>query len=280
MVFKRIGLAITFSPSGKALLAEAARLKKLFDAEIVLIHIGAKTPENRSRLNNMITEAGLSIDSVKLIWEAGDAARTIIRKCDDENIDLLVAGALERETGLKYYIGSVARKIMREAPCSVLIMSSPTVDPKPFKKFCVSVDYTSESETAVRIAYKMALLENATDFILIREFQIPGLAITVSDSGSIEDAEENRLTWQKEEEEKLHIFVNELNLQELEVKCVCLFGKQGWEANKFIREINGDILVVPAPKRRMKFLDRIFQHDLEFILKQLPNSLLIIKSGN
>jgi hypothetical protein len=40
MRFRKIGLALAFSPRMEALLAEASRLKKLWNTELVLINVG------------------------------------------------------------------------------------------------------------------------------------------------------------------------------------------------------------------------------------------------
>ena len=41
-LFKKLGLAITFSPTGKALLKETKRLSEIFNSGLVLIHVGEK----------------------------------------------------------------------------------------------------------------------------------------------------------------------------------------------------------------------------------------------
>lgn len=279
-MFTKIGLAITFSPTGKALLFEAKRLCDLFGAEIVFIHNGERTPETESKLTELISSAGYDNSTVSLEWVKGDIADTIIKKAEEKNIDLLLAGALEKENIIRYYSGSVARKIMREAKCSVLILTSPSDNPISFKKFCVSVDYSHQSEDAVKIAYKFAMLEQAEQLLLIKEFQAPGLAMTVHDTGSIREAELTRQKWEKEEIDKMQMLVKELNLTGINVETICLYGKEGYEANKYVEMINADILVVPAPQKKLKLFDRIFQHDLEFIFKQLPCPVLIIRTQN
>lgn len=279
-MFTKIGLAITFSPTGKALLFEAKRLCDLFGAEIVFIHNGERTPETESKLMELISSAGYDISKVSLEWVQGDIAGTIIKKSEEKNVDLLLAGALEKENILKYYTGSVARKIMREAKCSVLILTAPSESPKSFKKFCVSVEYSQQSEEAVKIAYNFALLEKAEKLLLIREFQAPGLAMTVHDTGSIREAELTRQKWEKEEKDKIQMLVKELNLTGVSVETVCLYGKEGYEANKYVESVNGDLYVLAAPQRRLKIFDRIFQHDIEFTLKQLPCPVLITRALN
>jgi nucleotide-binding universal stress UspA family protein len=278
MIFKKIGLAITFSPNGLPLLKTAIRLKKLFNSNLCLIHVGEKNPETESQINNLIEKAGISPNAFNLVWKKGDPAKSIIAAVTENNIDLLIAGALEKENVIKYYLGSVARTIMRESPCSVLIITNPGTEPEKFKQFCVSVDFSQLGETAVKKSYEFAKLENAIEFILVKEFEIPGLAITVYDSGSTDDTEKSKQEWQLEEEDKLKLFARELNLTGLDYRLVALLGKQGWEARNFVKENGSDLFVVPSHPKKLKFFDKLFQHDIEFILSQLPCSLLIIRN--
>lgn len=277
MIFKKIGLAITFSPNGLRLLKTAVRLKNLFNAQLYLIHVGDKSPGVESQMNTLIADAGLTNESFRMLWQGGEPAKAILRAASENNIDLLIAGALEKESVIKYYLGSVARTIMREANCSVLIITSPIIESKPFKKFCVSVDFSSIGEATVKKSYEFARLEQAEEFILVKEFEVPGLAITVYDTGSTSDTEKKKLLWQKEEEEKLNLLAKELNLSGINYSTVALFGKQGWEARNYAKNNRSDLFVVPSPPKKLKFFDKLFQHDLEFVLSQLPCSLLIIR---
>ena len=277
MIFQKLGLAITFSPNALSLLRTAKRLQDLFGSQLCLIHVGEKDPETENLMNQLLAKAGIEKKSYEFVWQKGDPSKVIINTCSAKKIDLLIAGALEKESILKYYIGSVARDIMREVPCSVLILTHPSAEPVPFKKFYASVQYNQLGEYAIRKAYEFAKLENAEEFVLVKEFEIPGLAITISDTGSTQETEQKRIDWQKEEELKLKVFANELNLSGVEFQTVCLYGKQGWASSNYVRENGGDLLIVPSPPKKLKLFDRIFQHDIEFILKQLPCSLLIIK---
>jgi len=280
MAFRKIGLAVNFSPNSQALLFEAKRFSELFNAELVLIHIGDYNDELKAELVKMINETGFSVDAYKLLWQDGDVEDSILGFCTAEKIDLLIAGALIKENFLKYYIGSVARTLMRESPCSVLLLTQPSIERAPFKKICVSVDFTSLSELAARKAGEVASLLNCKELFFIREFQIPALATTVYDSGSKEETEKMRHLWKDEEKNKMEIFVREINLTNANVKTVCLYGRQGWEASNWVSENSGDLFVIPSPPRKPKLLDRFFQHDWEFVFKQLPCSLLIVKPDN
>ncbi|MCU7493415.1 MAG: universal stress protein [Bacteroidota bacterium] len=275
--FRKIALAVTFSPNALALLNETKKLQDLFKAELVLIHVGDKSRDKEETFKNLISSSKLNSGSYKVSWVNGEPSEAILKVCSQEKVDLLVAGALEKENLLKYYVGSVARKILRNAAFSVLIMTAPSKEPKQMTKFCISVDYTPESEVAIKKAYEYAMLENAREMVLLREFQVPGLAMTVQDSGSTSEIEDKMNQWQKEEEDKLALFTKEMDIKGIKVKPVFLYGRQGWEANRYIHEIGGDILVVPGPRKKLNMFDRIFQHDMEFILKQLPGKFLVVK---
>jgi nucleotide-binding universal stress UspA family protein len=279
MIFKKIGLAITFSPNALSLLRTAKRLRDLFDSQLCLIHVGEQNNDTEKLMNELLTKAGIDENSYEIVWQKGDPSKIIINLCSQKNVDLLIAGALEKESMLKYYIGSVARNIMREGSCSILILTHPAEEPKSFKKICASVQYNPLGEYSIKKGFEFAKLEKAEEFILIREFQIPGLAITISDSGSVQETEQKRIDWQNEEEQKLKMFAAELNITGEEVKTICLYGKQGWEFSNYARESGGDLMIVPSPPKRLKLFDRIFQHDIEFILKQLPCALLIVRQS-
>lgn len=276
--FKKLALAITFSPTGKALLAETIRLTKLFDAELILIHVGEKNNKTEERLNDLIKKAGLDSGKTTTIWKSGEPAKVIMSVCDSEKVELLIAGALEKENLLKFYVGSVARKIMREANNSVLIYTAPSENPKSFSNIYVSTDYTDASKKTINAAYNFALLENAKKINIIRDFHIPGLSITVSDSGSISEVENARAKWLVEEKSKMNIFLRELNLKDIEVNPICVYGREGWEAANYVREQKADLFVVNAPTRKFKFIDRLFTHSLEYTFEKLPANLLIVRN--
>lgn len=278
MLFNKIGLAVTFSPNGKALLQEAGRLKSLFGSKLFLIHVGERNEKQEKDLIDLVKGNNINPDEVEIIWKEGEPAKSILQACSEKEIDLLIAGALEKEKSIKYYIGSIARKIMREASCSVLIKIAPKIPPVPYRHFCVSATYSPQGEETIKKAFELALLEKAEKFVLLKEFQVPGLAMTVYDSGSMQETEQSINNWRREENDKLELFAKELNLSGIEVTTECLYGKDGFEAGGYVKQSGGDLLVITGPKNRLKFFDRVFQHDLEFLFENIPCDLLIHRS--
>jgi nucleotide-binding universal stress UspA family protein len=276
-IFRKIGIAITFSPTGYALLKEAKRLRDIFEAEIFFIHIGERNKRNENKLLELITRAGFSESVYEIIWGKGEISKSIIKICKDKSVDLLIAGALEKEKFVKYYFGSVARRLMREIFCSQLIYIAPSEHPRNFKKFCIYVDYTSRSKEAIKIAYQFALLDNAKELILISTFNAPELAETVKNASSTEEAEKMRARWEKEEHDKMNTIIKELNLKGININIVVLFGNEGSETKRYVDAIKADVFIVPSPEKKLKFTDRVFLHDLEVTFKELPCTLMILK---
>lgn len=275
--FKKLALAVTFSPTGKALLKETKRLKELFNSELILIHIGKKTKDSEMMLIDTIESAGLSSVENKIIWDEGDPANVIIKRSESENVDLLIAGALEKESLVKFYIGSVARKIMRTSTCNVLILKSPSENPVSFKKFYVSIDFTDGGKRTVITAYQFALLEKAAEFVVVRDYNIPALSTAILDSGSIEELDILKSKYQKEEEDYMKDFIDQIDLKGLEIQTRCIYGKEGWEATKLARASNANIFAINVPAKKLNFLDRLFLHEAEYSFEKLPSNLLIVR---
>ena len=133
--FRKIALAIAFSPRIRALLAETARLKVLWNADLTIIHVGEKSEAEEKLLQEHLEAVGLAkFPDVKIFWEEGKPSDKILSRCKKENVDLLIAGALRKEKFIQYYLGTVARKILRRADCSVLMLTSAQPPPVIFPR--------------------------------------------------------------------------------------------------------------------------------------------------
>lgn len=138
-LFFRIGVAIAFSPRREAILCEAKRYMDLFGAELVIIHIGEKKEHKLNQIEGLLVQCNIDPDETKLILEeeqeGTETATQILEICHQHQIDLLIAGALQEETLLsKYFAGTIARKFLREAKISILILLEP-------QKYCKDITH-------------------------------------------------------------------------------------------------------------------------------------------
>jgi nucleotide-binding universal stress UspA family protein len=145
---KRIVCPTDFSEAAAMAEREAVRLAAALGAEIVLLHVASEAPLWRE---SVYTASLLGVfegqrkwaedalaERVKELAAQGIAARTvvkigaawneIVRLATEEHADMIVMGTQGR-TGLdRFLLGSVAERVIRQAPCPVL-----TVRPNPEK---------------------------------------------------------------------------------------------------------------------------------------------------
>ena len=275
--FQRIGVAIGFSPRGEALLAETNRLRKLWNAQLIIIHVGDKTPEGEQKIDNLLLRQGIQKSDVTIKWKSGKASTSILTCCKEEGIDLLVAGALKQENVFQYYLGSVARKILRKAGCSVLMLTSPSLTPKPYQNVVANAEDSPYVEQALRIACGLCSADNARWLHIIREIKMYGLTMSIAEQGSEEEYDDHRHGLVNYEIEVVEKLLARIPHENVRVNIKILAGKSGFELSKFAEKKRADLLIVGAPPRRLGFFDRMFPHDLEYIFADLPCDLLIVR---
>jgi nucleotide-binding universal stress UspA family protein len=277
IAFKKIGLAIAFSPTLEALLSEAARLKQLWQSELVLIHVGDSSSGAAHSLNNLLGKIGLDPQEVTIRWEHGDPVRRILGVCREEKVELIIAGALKKENLFKYYIGTIARKILRKAPCSVLMLLNPSVEPKPINNIIINAEDSPYVEQAIEVGCELGKAEKSHWLHVVREIKLYGLSMSASDQRSEEEYSQLRTELVSTEIDNVQRMLAKISHAGLKINIKVLSGKSGYELAQFTTRKHGDLLIVGAPSRKFSFFDRIFPHDLEYIFADLPCSLLVIK---
>src|SRR5437899_11986482 len=165
--YKTIAVASTFSPRFKQVLAEAKRMRERFPAELHLIYAGKRSEEAAIKFRDVLQELQLPADST-IHYEQGDPAEAILRTLAREKIDVIVAGALEKEVVLHPFLGNVARRLVREAPCSVVLFTRPAANPKPLRRIVFVADYSSHGVKALKITLPLAASEPCDRLYVIR----------------------------------------------------------------------------------------------------------------
>src|SRR5213593_4114125 len=146
--YKTIAVATTFSPRFKQVFAEAKRIRERFSADLHLIYAGKRNEETAKKFHDALTELQLPTDST-IHYEEGDPADAILRILAREKIDMVVAGALEKEVVLHPFLGNVARRLVREAPCSVMLFTKPLVNPRPLSRIVFIANYSDHGLQAL-----------------------------------------------------------------------------------------------------------------------------------
>jgi nucleotide-binding universal stress UspA family protein len=148
MPAKRILWPTDFFDTDRAALTVAADAARAWHGEIVVLHVigdvaeevyGEKPVEGKDRaawalwkfskekaetkLAEIVAETIPGFDRYRVITTFGDPAKRILETIAEQSIDLVVLAARREKTLLQeMLLGSVAYKIVRTAPCSVLLV--------------------------------------------------------------------------------------------------------------------------------------------------------------
>lgn len=274
-MFHRLCLAIAFSPRSEALLVEAARLSKLFNGHLTVLHVGEENEENVRAISDSLKQK-LTPSQFTIICESGSPSKIILSVCKREKIDLLIAGALQKENIFKYYLGTIGRTILRKANCSVLMLTNPSVEGMQLNNIVTLAEDSPFVEDAISASCSLAQAGNAKWIHIVRELKLFGLTLAALEQSTEAEYDQQRHQLIKEEIDKVETILNRVPHSDVKVNIKVISGKSGFELARFAEKKHADLLVVGAPERRFHFFDRLFRHDLEYVFADLPCNLLIV----
>ena len=242
--YKTIAVASTFSPRFRQVLAEAKRIQEHFSADLHLIYVGERNEEIAKKFSDALGQLELPLDS-KIHYEKGDPAEAILRALGREKIDVIVAGALEKEVVLHPFLGNVARRLVREAPCSVMLFTTPAANPKPLRRIVFVADYSEARLEALKRTLTLAAAESSERLYVIRiitTFDQARASIRGNAGKRAKPSADN------EEEEALEKFVLSAGVTDVPIEARCIRGNTGLAASDFVQSVQADLLVVPLKK--------------------------------
>ena len=272
----KILIGVAFSPNLKPNIFEAIRLANIFDAELVGVHVGEKTDQKITDLNALLKEADTLNKSFKVIWQKGKPVDVILQTCTNQNIDLLILGALQKENLFKYYVGSIARKITRKAACSVLLLIKPSVVRVPCKHIVVNGLSDNRTEETIKTSFFITKKLNCKKITIVEEIKQEELHVKINDDTSLRRANIAKERIKNREDRRVKSILKEIDCSNLSVKTQSIFGKRGYSIGHYAKLKRADLLVMNAPTKS-GILDRIFPQDIEYILSELPTDVLIVR---
>jgi len=263
--YKIIAVATTFSPRFKQVFAEAKRIRERFPADLHLIYVGERNDETAKKFSDALTELHLPADSM-IHYEQGDPAEAILRAIVREKIDVIVAGALEKEVVLHPFLGNVARRLVREAPCSVMLFTKPAVKPTPLRRIVFVADYSDHGLQALKGTLPLAAAESCERLYVIR-------IITTFDQARASTRAHTKSD--DDEEDALERFVLSAGSTEVPIEVRCVRGNTGLVASDFVQSVKADLLVVPMQTKGKP--SRSLPSNIAWITDVIPCNLWVIR---
>jgi nucleotide-binding universal stress UspA family protein len=269
--FKNIAVASTFSPRFVHVLAEAKRIRERFGSDLSLIYVGARDDITDHKFSEALTELDLPADS-SIHYAQGDPATAILKTLTEKCIDMIVAGALEKEVVLHPFLGNVARRLVREASCSVMLFTQPNTDPKPLRRIALIADYGDGGLDALHKTLLLASAESSERLYVIRIFTTFDEIRAARETAS--EKRDSRATLE-DEEAALERFVLSAGSTDVPIETRCIRGNTGFAASDFVQSVGADLLVVKvAPLRKD---NEALPGNISWITDVIPCNLWVIR---
>jgi nucleotide-binding universal stress UspA family protein len=279
IAFKTIGIGVTFSPNLEANINEAARLALCFGSKLVLIHVGESSEEKSNTFRTFLSPFENQGLEYELFYKSGDAVDVILTSTKEKKVDLLIIGALKKENFLKYYLGSIARKITRQASCSVLLLINPSVDRVPCEHIVVNGLKDPKTNETVNTAFLVGHKLGVGKITVVEEIDQEEVSVKVDDDKTLRKSTIIKERLRLREEARVKKVLDSIPAdytKGITIKSQPIFGKRGYSIGHYAQVARADLLVMNAPSK-MTFWDRLFPHDIEHILTELPTDVLIVQ---
>lgn len=280
IAFKKILVGFAFSPNLKANVFESLRMAHFFGGELIFLHAGSKTPEKETRFKEIVASSPVQSEKIMIEWRVGSPVNTLLQASQEFDVDLILLGALKRENVLKFYLGSIARKITRKAKCSVLLLINPSVERRPCQHIVVNGFDSPQTKDTIRASFMVAKALGSKKISLVEEISRSKVAVAVDDDRSLRRATLKKEKLRRQEHTRVKDVVKKLPAEltsDINWITQSIFGRRGYSIGHYAKVVRADLLVMNA-QENLSFVDRLITRDIEHILAELPTDVLIINS--
>jgi nucleotide-binding universal stress UspA family protein len=266
--YRSIAVAATFSPRFHQVLAEANRVCARFGSTLNMIYAGKCDATTTRNFAEAVVKLKLPAHCT-VHYAEGDPATGILAAARKLEIELLVAGALEKEAVHRQFLGDVARRLAREAACSVMLFTKPAIEPRPLRHIVFLAEFSGHAQVALRRALQLAERENCQRLYVIRSYTSFDKARAARRR---EGGQESARTLE-EEEIALQEFILAAGETKVPIEARCIHGNTGFAVSNFVQAVEADLLVVPLeaqPKPRLP-------GQISWVTEVIPCNLWIVR---
>jgi nucleotide-binding universal stress UspA family protein len=272
-IFNLAIVAMAFSPRLLAVLNEACAFLKNLGTRAVIVTVGEDTPDMRAKMETAIQNSAFAHYPHTILVRSGQPADVLLQTADEFKADLIVAGALSKEGRVKYVMGSTARRLARQAPCSVLLYTDPQIQPKSISNMHCVVEYGRRAQSAVKMTARLAAIIDVKNLYFSHTFRVPGLLEQKKENP---DSKKIIRAYQREHQ-RLNRHLMKYDFYGHSFQTQCLFEHNKSVTLNYTREIAADLFVLPASRDGSNLWGRLFRSDQELSLQDLPCTTLLIR---
>ena len=236
--------------------------------------------EKESRFKEIVASSPVQSEKIAIHWKVGNPVNTLLEASEEFKVDLIVLGALKRENVVKFYMGSIARKITRKANCSVLLLINPSVERNPCQHIVVNGFDSPQTSDTIGAAFVVAKSLGAKKISLVEEISRSKVAVDVDDDRSLRRATLRKEKLRRQEQTRVKDVVRNLPdtlTNNVNWATQSIFGSRGYSIGHYAKVVRADLLIMNA-QEKLSFIDRLITRDFEHILSELPTDVLIVNS--
>jgi universal stress protein family protein len=146
---------------------------------------------------------------------------------------------------LRQFLGNVARRLVREAGCSVMLFTKPEQEPKPLGRIVLMAEYSEHGRAALHKALRLAALEQCEKLFVIRVYTTFDAARAKARKKSTKTGSQSTRTLE-EEEAALEQFIDSAGPTDVPIEARCIRGNTGYAVLDFVQSVEAVLLVVPV----------------------------------
>ncbi|WP_299670025.1 universal stress protein [uncultured Polaribacter sp.] len=281
-ILDKILMAQDFSESSKNVLETAMELSKIFQSEIIPVHIipdDTVTEKARLLLREMallkLEETAKKIksggaDAGKPVLTFGSPHDGIVRVALDVNANLIITGSGERQKGDRFQLGTTTERIIQKSEKPVFVVKEGTS--LNVQQILCPVDFSEASKRALKTAIIMARRFRA-ELTILGVCELQGSTWFTSEK----DREEENTTRCAQHKLKFDDFLKNFNLSDLQWIKETPKGNPAEEILSTISRKMVDLLVMGTVGRTG--LNRLIIGSVtEKVVREVPCSFLTLKS--
>ncbi len=273
-MFQKITVAVAFNHHLEDELSCAAQLAK--GAELHLVHVGQPNPQKEQYLAEVLKRLQIKLDG--LHWLEGDKVESLLEFTQSQHTDLLITATDDTQNLFKYFTGSISKNLCRKCRCSILLLHHPVKNKGAFEHLVVSgVDHPKTSYT-LEFAARLSKCTETKKLTLVEELPVDQLVVSMGNDQPAQPVYSTAETLMNlfDNRQAVDNLLHQFESGNLQVEVDRREGKPGYCVSAFARESQADLLVLNSPDTELGLLDRLFPHDLEYALSNLPCSLLVV----
>ena len=132
---------------------------------------------------------------------------------------------------------------------------------------------------AIATAFYMSYKLQSKKITIVEEITKQEVAVSVDDDESLRKSTIIKARLKIREDSRVNSIISEIPetyKSNIVTKTQSIFGTRGYSIGHYAQFVRADLLVMNAPTKT-SFWDRLFPHDIEYILSELPTDVLIIQ---